>query len=179
MFRFLDSDKLSSAKVRAQKLFYPGADAKIMLQKLKADLDSVSSPSDIYIMTGTNNVNSIYFGSKSLKEAADDVNNLLNYLKAVFPSSPIHVINILPRSTKGRNDVVSELNSLIKKICDRDEQFDFMQTLHLFNYKDGQRKQFYFLRPSVKIPDNCHLNASGVIRLAKFIKYWAHKNVER
>jgi hypothetical protein len=48
-------------------------------------------------MTGTNNVNSTYFGSESLKEAADDyIGDLLNYLKPVHQTTPIHVINILP-----------------------------------------------------------------------------------
>ena len=176
MFRFLDSDKLSSPTISATKLFYPGADAKVMLNKLKNDLGSVTPPSDIYLMTGTNNVNSIYFGSRSLEEAEDDIRKLMNYVKSVFSSAAIHVINILPRSSIGRNDVVAELNMLIKKMCDSDAQFDFMDTRHLFNYRDGQRKPFYFAQPSSKIADNCHLNFSGVVRLAKFLKYWEHKH---
>ena len=176
MFRFLDTEKLSSSTISATKLFYPGADAKIMLSKLKAELGSVPTPSVIYLMTGTNNVNSVYFGSKSLKEAVDDISNLLNYLKFVFPTIPIHVVNILPRCTKGRDDVVVELNLLIKNMCDKDQQLDFMHTQHLFNYKNGQRKEFFFVRPSVKVPDNFHLNSSGVIRLGKYLKYWAHKH---
>ena len=176
MFRFLDSDKLSSPTISATKLFYPGADAKVMLSKLKNDLGSVTPPSDIYLMTGTNNVNSIYFGSRSLKEAEDDIRKLLSYVKSVFSSATIHVLNILPRSSLGRNDVVAELNMLIKKLCDSEAQLDFMDTHHLFNYRDGQRKPFYFVRPSSKIADNCHLNSNGVIRLAKFLKYWEHKH---
>ena len=176
MFRFLDTEKLSSSTISATKLFYPGADAKIMLSKLKAELGSVPTPSVIYLMTGTNNVNSVYFGSKSLKGAVDDISNLLNYLKFVFPTIPIHVVNILPRCTRGRDDVVVELNLLIKNMCDKDQQLDFMHTQHLFNYKNGQRKEFFFVRPSVKVPDNCHLNSSGVIRLGKYLKYWAHKH---
>ena len=177
MFRFLDPEKLSSPTISATKLFYPGADAKVMLSKLKTDLSSVPSPSVIYLMTGTNNVNSTYFGSKSLKEAAGDISDLLNYLKSVHQTTPIHVINILPRSSKGRNDVVNELNNLIERMCDNDPCLDFMRTQHLFNYRNGLRKEFYFVRSSEKVFDNCHLNASGVIRLAKFLKYWVHKQV--
>ena len=177
MFRFLDPEKLSSPTISATKLFYAGADAKVMLSKLKTDLSTVPSPSVIYLMTGTNNVNSVYFGSKSLDEAAGDIDKLLSYLKSVYPTTPIHVINILPRSTKGRNDVVKELNKLIESICHNDPRVDFMQTQHLFNYRNGLRKEFYFVKSSAKIYDNCHLNASGVIRLAKFLKYWVHKQV--
>ena len=178
MFRFLNPEGLSSATIRATKLFYPGADASVMLNKLKVDLGSVPTPlSDIYLMTGTNNVNSVYFGSRSLKEAGNDINNLMHYLKSIFPAAVIHIINILPRSSKGRNDVVKELNLLIKEICDNDEHLDFMETSHLFNYKNGQRKQFFFVPPSSKITDNCHLNRTGVQRLAKFLKYWAHQHI--
>ena len=178
MFRLLDEEKLSSSTVSASKLFYSGADASVMLSKLKTDLSSVPTPSTIYLMTGTNNVNSIYFGSKSLKNAAGDISNLLNYLKSVYPNATINVINILPRSMKGRNDIVGELNKLIKDMCDKELCFNYMSTQHLFNYsRSGFRKEFYFDRPSAKISDNCHLNTSGVIRLAKFLKYWAHKQV--
>jgi len=123
-------------------------------------------------------VNTVYFGSKSLKDAAGDISNLLNYLKSVYPNATINVLNILPRSTKGRNDVVAELNKVIKDMCSKDSCFNYISTHNLFNYnRSGFRKEFYFARPSAKISDNCHLNTSGVIRLAKFLKYWAHKQV--
>ena len=177
MFRFLDPEKLSSPAIKATKLFYPGADARVMLAKLKVDLNSITSPSNVYLMTGTNNVNPIYYGSRSLAQAKDDINSLITFLKSQFPAAVIHVVNILPRASKGRNDVVRELNLLIGNICANDKQLDFIETAHLFKYREGNRKQHFFVPASDKVGDNCHLNKLGVIRLAKFLKYWAHQHI--
>ncbi|KAL5252090.1 hypothetical protein ACHWQZ_G015036 [Mnemiopsis leidyi] len=118
MFRHIDTKKLSSKNVEALKLFYPGANASIMLQKLKKDLPTLNAkPSAIYIMSGTNNVDSIYYGSRSLTGAIDDLTELLEYLRFSFPGVDINVLNILPRSTKGKNDVVMEINRLLKNFC--------------------------------------------------------------
>ena len=176
MFRFLDTKKLSSKQVLAEKLFYPGANAKIMLEKLKRDIKSISiPPTSIFIMTGTNNVDSIYFGSKSLKDAFNDISELLKYLSETFPNTPIKVVNILPRFKKGRNDVINELNKFIKNFCLKNRnQFEFLTTNHLFNFRDGSRIENYFVDPNKRFQDNCHLNKYGIARLGKFIKYWTH-----
>ncbi len=178
MFRHLDTDKLSSKGVNAKKLFYPGADASIMLRKLKADIDDLDFiPSLVYVMCGTNNIESIYYGSKSLQSAADDIKLLIKYIKNKFPSAQVNVINILPRLKKGRNDVVNELNYLIEQFCVH-RHITFMSTKHLFNFKDGKRIEKYFMAPSHNVADNCHLNNYGVARLGKFVKYWTHKNAK-
>ena len=177
MFRFIDTNKLSSPNVTATKLFYPGANASVMLNKLRKDLPLLSTkPSSIYIMCGTNNVNSIYYGSGSLEESFNQITEVLQYLHSVFPAVDINVVNILPRTTPGKNDVVRELNSLLKNYC-QVKKMKFMETKHLFNTANGKRRNQYFVRPSGKIVDNCHLNEIGVSRLGKFLKYWTHSHL--
>jgi hypothetical protein len=175
MFRHLDTDKLSSKGMIAQKLFYPGANADIMLSNLKADITKiVEVPDVIFIMCGTNNIDSIYYGSKELKWAKDGIGNLIRYVEGKFPSSKINVINILPRTTAGKNDVVNELNFLIENMC-QSSGINFMTTKHLFNFRDGKRIDSYFLPPNSWIRDNCHLNRDGITRLGKYLKYWTYR----
>jgi hypothetical protein len=72
----------------AQKLFYPGANADIMFTKLKADISKVVDiPNVIFIKCGTNNIDSIYYGSKELKYAVDGIGNLIQYVKCKFSSA--------------------------------------------------------------------------------------------
>ena len=176
MFRGLDTDKLSSEGMIAQKLFYPGANADIMLTKLKADISKVVKvPNVIFIMCGTNNVDSIYYGSKEVSYAIDGISKLIKYVKGKFPLAIVNVVNILPRSTAGKNDVVDELNLLVEsKIC-RTIGVNFMSTKHLFNFRDGKRINSYFEPPTGRIIDNCHLNKDGITRFGKYMKYWTYR----
>ena len=176
MFRGLDTDKLSSKSMIAQKLFYPGANADIMLTKLKADISKVVEiPNVIFIMCGTNNVDSIYYGSKEVSYAIDGISKLIRYVKSKFPSAKVNVVNILPRSTAGKNDVVDELNLLVEsKIC-RTIGVNFMSTKHLFNFRDGKRINSYFEPPTGRIIDNCHMNKDGITRFGKYMKYWTYR----
>ncbi|KAL5267263.1 hypothetical protein ACHWQZ_G004336 [Mnemiopsis leidyi] len=177
MFRFLDCQKLSSQALKANKFFYPGANATVMLNKLKKDLSGIDiSPSVIYVMCGTNNVDSVYYGSQSLSEAVGDITKVIRYLKTVFPSSMVNFVNILPRYKLGRNDVVREINLNVKKFC-LEQMINVMETEHLFNFKNGLRRNEFFAPPSAHISDNCHLNRSGVTKLGRHLKYWAHKHI--
>ena len=176
MFRFIDTNKLSSECVSAKKLFYPGADASTMLSRLKRDLESTAppTPSSIFIMCGTNNVDSIYFGHSSLQSGIKGLTELLEFLRMKFKNIPINVLNILPRSTMGRNDVVNELNKHLQDFCHKNLHFNFLETSSLFSFRDGSRINRYFVPPTNRIRDNCHLNSIGVARLGKYIKYWSH-----
>ncbi|KAL5259109.1 hypothetical protein ACHWQZ_G009535 [Mnemiopsis leidyi] len=148
MFRYIDTKKLSSSEVSAKKLFYPGANASVMLEKLKRDLPHLGIiPSSIYIMCGTNNVDSIYYGSRSLQGSFNQLTEVLQYLQAKFPDVNVNVVNILPRATPGKNDVVRELNSLLKNYCGI-KGMRFMETKHLFNTVQGKRKNQYS-KPSI------------------------------
>ena len=82
--------------------------------------------------------------------------------------------SILLRSTMGRNDVVNELNKYLQEYCCRNPQFNYLDANMLFKLRDGSRINRYFVPPTSRIRDNCHLNREGVSRLGKFIKYWTH-----
>lgn len=176
MFRNLDEDKLSSGRLIVKKLFYPGANAQVMLRKLKKDINSVKNPpNNVYIMCGTNNVDKVYYGSDDLQPSMDSITELIDFVKHTFPSAKIHMVSILPRASPGRNDVVNELNTLIKELC-HNKAIDYMDSSILFKFKSGNRREMFFQTPNRYIQDNCHLNFKGIIRLGKFFKYWAHKH---
>ncbi|KAL5269866.1 hypothetical protein ACHWQZ_G003367 [Mnemiopsis leidyi] len=92
MFRNLDEDKLSSGRLIVKKLFYPGANAQVMLRKLKKDINSVKNPpNNVYIMCGTNNVDKVYYGSDDLQPSMDSITELIDFVKHTFPSAKIHM----------------------------------------------------------------------------------------
>ena len=103
MFRFFNTKRLSSTEQSAKVLFYPGANADKMYHRLIEDINFTEidpeGVSKIYLMTGTNNVDPIYFGRDSLKDSMDSISKLLSYLQELFPKTTINVINILPRKT--------------------------------------------------------------------------------
>ena len=178
MFRGLNMDKLSSNSLSAQKLFYPGANAEIMLRKLKGDICKVKgTPNLIYIMCGTNNIDKIYYGSGELNDAAQDVKKLLRFIQATYPTAKIHVINILPRLTLGRNEVVYELNKMVYNFCVAND-ITFMKTDHLFRLRNGKRMNQFFMPANEYTSDNCHLNAIGYTRFGKFVKYWTYRHLK-
>ena len=178
MFRELNATKMSSRKQAAHVFFYPGADAHRMLNKLKSDqhFQSITDASNIFLLTGSNNIDSIYFGSKSLQPAKDDISELVRYLQHHFPQATINLLNILPRETKGRNDVIAAINSYTKSLCERSSshQLKYIDTIsnNLFSTRNGMRKSQFF---SPNGFDNVHLNNSGISRLAKHLKYIAHQ----
>ena len=178
MFRHLNTDKLSSRGLRAQKLFYPGANAELMLKKLKEDISLVKGAPDlIYIMCGTNNVDKIYYGSGNLVQSAHSIQRLITFVKTTFPTAKLNVVNILPRLTPGRNDVVNELNVMISEYCESNS-INFMKTNYLFNLRNGERIDRYFMSPNKYTRDNCHLNWTGIARFGKFLKYWTYKHLQ-
>ena len=180
MFRYLDESKLSTPLIKAKKFFFPGADATIMQAKLKQDNSFLAIPpasvSSIYVMCGTNNVNSVYYGSCALGKGIKEVSSLLKYLKVRFPNTQINVLSVLPRGSDGRNDVVDEINCGVKEYCE-DNSLRFMDVNQRFKHENGSRRNQYFIPPSVNIRDNCHLSQQGMKCLGKYLKYWAHSNL--
>ena len=69
MFRFLDAKKLNSDRQNAHIFFYPGADATQMYDRLISDpkykVLNIQSVQKVVVLTGSNNVDSIYNGRKS------------------------------------------------------------------------------------------------------------------
>lgn len=183
MYRFLDSARLSSKNQTAYKLFYPGANASQMHIRLKNDPQFVSldkkSITKIMLLTGTNNVDSIYFGDPtiSLNSTEADISGLIGYLQDVFPSAKLNIVNILPRKAKGRMDIINLLNNHIRAFCTQSANLQYIDTYsnNMFAHRDGnQRKEFFKLGGKFG-NDDCHLNAQGVVRLGKHLKFVAHQ----
>ena len=129
-------------------------------------------------MVGTNNVEKVYYGKQQLESAQQDISSLFNYLKNRFGSADFCIVNILPRSVKGKNDVIRFLNLHIKKYCEENGDMQYVDTeerLYLFTDNVGRRRQNYFQRPNSFTRDNVHLNRMGIKRLGGHLKYVAHK----
>ena len=183
MFRFIDTNRLSSGEQTAHKLFYPGANAKQMLNRLSNDPKFSSlekrSISKIFLLTGTNNVDSIYYGDSNISfdSTVADISNLVSFLQSTFAASKIHIINILPRRTKGRMDIVNLLNDQIKLLCEDSSNLYYLDTFsnNMFVHREGTQRKEFFKQGGRFGSDDCHLNAQGVVRLGKHLKFVAHQ----
>ena len=182
MFRNIDENKLSSPDHRFTKLFYPGADAKRMKERLASDkcfkdIDK-SSVTHVTLLTGSNNVDGVYHGDHgaTLSQAKLDITSLVTFIRQNFRSAEVvNVLNILPREKRGRNDVIHELNSHIQKMCSNVPVLQFIDTYQNFMFmrSDGSRRGEFFKR-NPRVFDDVHLNFKGVVRLGKFIKFLSY-----
>ena len=88
-------------------------------------------------------------------------------------------MNILPRVSRVRNDVINAINEDITVICENNHRLTFLDTeseFCLFSDKQNQRKSSFFRPPrAVNEHDDVHLNNNGVARLARYLKKIAHK----
>lgn len=180
MFRQLDAEKMSSQAQQATVFSYSGAHAALMHKKLRDDDRFISldptSVKRVFVLTGTNNIESIYYGSRKLADAKRDISDLLQFLKKHFPLASVNVINILPRTAKAKNDIIGELNSHIKKMCEKDHSMSYVDTEtenNLFRDKFGVRRENFFVQ-SERFPDNVHMNTPGIVRLGRHLKHLAH-----
>ena len=195
MFRGIDEAKMSSQYHTAKVFYYPGATAKQLLAKVKNDPKFLqlnpNSVTKVYLLCGTNNIDQILGVQKRdhanftsncpaseelLHETRSDIYNLISHLHAWAQSASINVINLLPRVSASRNSVINLINCYLRQLCDNLQYVHFVGTeMHrsLFSFVNGMRKDQYF---GNKGSDNVHLNRSGVIRLAKYLKYFAHQN---
>ena len=197
MFKSLDERRLSSKTQDAVVFAYPGATVSLMEEKFKADcrrndLDP-KSVQNIVLMCGTNNVDLILKSPKHLRnkliyeqsscsieamsETFKSIENFLLFLREWAPYAKIKLLNILPRESSTRNDVINRINNYISSLADK---FDFVHNpdtefnrLYLFASKSGFRKSIYF---SSQGSDNVHLNQIGIIRFARYLKYIAHNH---
>ncbi len=112
--------------------------------------------------------------AKTLDETNRGIEKLVLYLHKWAPEAIIRIINILPRESRVRNTVISDINQFISKLQNRYSFVSYISTekyRNLFTDKLGYRKQQYF---SSNGDDNIHLNRLGVIRLANHLKYTVH-----
>ena len=177
MFRHLDPARLSSARQKAQVLFYPGADAKQMANRAMRDpnynaLDK-HKVKKIFVMVGTNNVDQIFNGSLTQSKVENDISDLLYMLWARFGNAKIHVINLLPRQNPEKNRIVHHINEYIQNLC-QVHGITFVCTEFkdnpCFSYPNGAQNQELFSAGY----DNVHLNVKGYSVLARYLKYLAH-----
>ena len=176
MFRFLDEGKLSSKEQTAHVFFYSGATAAGILKKFKSDNKrkevDMENVSKIYVLAGTNNVDSIANSRNGLHRAVESVSNdlyeLSQYLLLESPHASVNFINILPREYAVKNNVINQLNEQLQIICQSVPFLNFIDTesyRYLFSTRNGYRNEFTFVKPSIRFPDNVHLNRFGIIRL--------------
>lgn len=195
MIKQMDDRKMSSPSQKAVVLAYPGVTLGRLLSKLRGDqkflgLDQ-SKIKKIYILCGANDVDKILgipfsMNSELINMAdcrpsdstqenfKDQITFLADYLHNWADSASINFINILPRESLARNHIINTMNYHIKQLSLLKPFVNLVSTeshRSLFSFKDGNRKNSYF---SEKGLDNVHLNNIGLIRLARYLKYFAH-----
>ena len=178
MFRFLSPQGLSSAQQRAHVFFYPGANSAQMLKRLLQDpefqaLDR-NKVTQIFLLTGTNNVDSIFSATQTIPEVNESLSQMLYKLWMLFDAK-INVLNILPREHSGKNLIVKRLNLFLYNEC-KAHGLNFLDTEHgnhpMFTVSNGIRNNYLFVEGF----DNVHLNRSGYSVIARYLKRLAHMN---
>lgn len=177
MFRNMNEKCLSSDNHRAKVFFFPGADSLEMADRLTRDREFINLPKErvkkIFLLTGTNYVDSVAQGSVPLSSALDGVDFLCSKLWSIFNNAQLYLINLLPRNNIKKNRIIDEINNFIKSLCNR-HGLVYIDTEKknslFFNVKVGRRKAMFFKKGH----DNVHLNEAGVRRLGKHLKYIAH-----
>ena len=199
MFKSLNESKLSSKFHDALVFSYSGATVKSMEEQFKEDqrrsnIDS-KTVQTIVLMCGTNNIDNIIDSPKFMRdkfiseqqphscsmeaitETFKSTEHFLMYLHEWAPNARIKILNILPRESRARNQVISRINSYL---CSLAQKYSFIEhpdsmfnRSYLFANKAGFRKSGFF---SSRGSDNVHLNEKGMIRLAKYLKYIGHND---
>ncbi len=198
MFASLNPEKLSSQFQDAHVFHYPGATASGINHRFESDLQrkhlDTATVQKIILMCGSNNIDSVIGSPKHMRDkllppgsytqiatrldnANYDIENLIESLHKWAPNANINVVNILPRESRVRNEVISNINQFLSKLHNKYSYVNMISTeknpdRYLFSDRLGFRKSLFF---SQKGEDNVHLNREGVIRLAKHLKYHAHQ----
>ena len=177
LFRHLNERKMSSIKHSAKVLFHPGANSHQMLTRMLQDNEFLSldkaAIKQIFILTGTNYVDSLSSHTLNYDTAVRGINEICFKLWDIFVNAKINVVNILPRADRLKNNVVNELNRSIREMC-RLHGLNFVDTEsknRLFSESSGNRKQQFF---NDGYFDDVHLNVNGISRLSRHLKYLAH-----
>ena len=198
MFSKLISDKMSSSSQKAYVLAYPGATAGGLIGKLKNDpnfhaIDS-TKVKRMYVCCGANNADKVLnipyhlqsefvdtrvydISDKALTNARNEFTHLTDVLNNWAKSASINFLNILPKESFYRNQVINLLNEHISMISNQKAFVKMVSTeenRRLFSFVNGFRKSDFFL---ARGEDNVHLNNSGISRLAKHLKHAAHNDL--
>ena len=196
LFKTLDEKKLGSKMQDAKVFSYPGATAGEILVKLQNDkrfhgIDP-NCVGQVFVLCGNNNVDKILnvprshwtsvihveevqYSKRRFLDATDEIANLGIFLHEWSRKSTVNFINLLPRTSLARNQVINDLNSFIDKFCESHNHLNMVGTeasRRLFSDSQGYRKSNYF---SSNGADNIHLAPIGISRLANHLKYIAHR----
>ncbi len=160
MFRNLNAGKLSSDSQKAAVIYYPGATAGSIQSKLKTD--STFSQIDpkhvknVFLLCGTNNVDQVLgisrshdknivdnnhtsFSDRKLYNTKTEIQDLIMYLNEWSQSAVINILNVLPRVSRVRNEVINEINSFSCNLANRYTFVNFISTETNRNmFCDGQ-----------------------------------------
>ena len=196
MFRGIESTKMSSQSQEAIVLTYPGATAGSILSRLKSDpkfqsIDS-SKVTKCYLLCAGNNVDNILNISRdmhnyvisnnysisytSLQSAKRELTELAEFIHTWAANTSVNILNILPRQSFMRNKVINQLNIHIQQLSHSKSYISLVATeIHrkLFSFNNGHRKSNFF---SPNGSDNIHLNQVGIVRLGKYLKFFAHND---
>ena len=152
---------------------------------------NVSKIHKVFVFCGANNIDKALFVPRTSQSNFIDTNShsatdhtinsakveftkLFDFISSWAGSASINVLNILPRESFLRNYIINILNEHIHMLCNQKESFKMICTeedRRLFSFRNGYRKTYFFSNLG---SDNVHLNNSGLVRLAKHLKYSAH-----
>ena len=184
MFADLNASKLSTSDINAHVFFYRGADSFRMLEKLKQDegiqsLSKKKSVKKVFLLTGTNNVDQICARKQSMSNGCNSIDQMIRYVQYLFPNAVISTLNILPRCSQDRQNVIDQLNRHIKQVCENEVYglLNFIDTyeMRLLTLPSGTRKSELFKYTHRNDTDNVHLNNYGIAKLGGVLKYLAHQ----
>ena len=109
-----------------------------------------------------------------ISNTSNEMTKLVNFMQNWASSANINILNILPRESFIRNQAINLLNSHIihlSNVIPNVKMVSTEQHRNLFTSNDGFRKSYFF---SDNGSDNVHFNKTGLIRLAKYLKFFAH-----
>lgn len=199
MFKSLDEKRLSSKSHDALVFSYSGATVRSMEEQFKSDqrLSGIDPKAikTFVLMCGTNNIDDIIGSPRHMRdklvnahgpyncnmdtmnETFKSIEHFVVYLKKWAPYANIKVLNILPRESRVRNEVITRINNYIGSLAQKLDYVEHPDSVfdrsYLFANKSGFRKSFFF---SSQGEDNVHLNQKGVTRFARYLKYIAHNH---
>ena len=113
------------------------------------------------------------------ERSTNDIQNLVDFIHSWSNGASVNILNLLPRGSVHRNNVINKINHFLRNICLQMNYLNFIDTeykLYLFSDSNGYRKSLYFKQIGT---DNVHLNGSGVLRFGKHIKYLLHLDSPR
>ena len=177
MFRYLNPKGMSSGHQKSKVFFYPGANSAQMVNRLFLDPEfktlNKNKVTQVFVLTGTNNIDAIYAGTEAITEANISMSELLYKIWMTFDNAKINVINVLPREHRGKNEIVKQVNIHLYGEC-KTHGLNFIDTETgaepMFTESNGSRNNTLFSNGF----DNVHLNSWGYSRIARYLKYLAH-----